>query len=265
MSLQLGVTSESDIPLNTADSQSILLTYDQHRLEMSPETPKLVLHHGSSALAISQAPPALLRATTLDYSQERIIRAAPGTDLWRKPPSVDIDNCPTLLINAPIDLHQFHTARVTVSADWNTLYDQGGLALFIPDEDTKKFLKTGVEFAFGAPHVGTVAASRWGDWSLVPTAAHGKVTIQVEREVDEKGERTSSLWVYLIDPDTGEKMGIREITWWFRHDMEAGARGQQVLLVGLYAARPTAPSEPGREKEELEVKFENFQVTLFDD
>lgn len=231
-----------------------------------PATPKLVLHYGSSAMAICQSPPVPLPAT-LDYSAVHTIRAPPGTDLWRKPPAVDIDNSPTLLINAPIDLHRFHTARVTISADWNTLYDQGGLALFIPDEDTKKFLKTGVEFAFGAPHVGTVAASRWADWSLVPTVAQGKVTLQVEREIDSKGERTSSLWVYLIDPITGQKNGIREVTWWFRHDIEGAASDKpaQVLLIGLYAARPKVPSGSGREDEELEVKFEDFQVTLFND
>jgi len=232
---------------------------------VSSGVPKLVLHYGSSALAICQATPIPL-PTTLDYSQEHIIRAEPGTDLWRKPPTVDIDNSPILLVNAPIDLQRFHTARVTLSADWNTLYDQGGLVLFIPDEDTKKFVKTGVEFAFGAPQVGTVAASRWGDWSLVPGAVNGKVTIQVEREVDEKGQKTSSLWIYLIDPVTGNKLGIREVTWWFRHDIEGGDQApQQVLLVGLYAARPKVPSGSDREMEELEVKFEDFKVTLFDE
>ncbi|EKM83325.1 hypothetical protein AGABI1DRAFT_111753 [Agaricus bisporus var. burnettii JB137-S8] len=235
---------------------------------MTTNSPKLVLHHGSSALAICQSPPIVL-PKILSYPEAFSISAAPGTDLWRKPPAVDIDNAPTLLINAPISIHNFHSARVTVSADWNTLYDQGGLALFIPDEDMKKFLKTGVEFAFGEPHVGTVAASRWSDWSLVPAPATGKVTIQVEREIDENGERTSSLWVYLIDPQTGKKSGIREVTWWFRHDIaekdSEESAAAQVLLVGLYAARPKAPQAPGREKEELEVKFEGFEVTLFDD
>jgi len=221
-------------------------------------------------MAISQAPLVPL-PKIITYFQDFTIRAPPGTDLWRKPPSVDIDNAPTLLINVPIDLHRFRSARVTVSADWNTQYDQGGLALFIPDEDTKKFVKTGVEFAFGEPHVGTVAASRWGDWSLVPSAVTGKTTIQVEHEVDEKGQRTSSLWIYLVDPQTGKRSGIREITWWFRHDMEntapaqIGEKERQVLLVGLYAARPKVPEGPGREKEELVVTFEDFEVTMFDD
>ncbi|TFK35669.1 hypothetical protein BDQ12DRAFT_566821, partial [Crucibulum laeve] len=170
------------------------------------------------------------------------IRAAPGTDLWRKPPAVDIDNAPVLLISAPIDLHRFHSARVTVNANWNTLYDQGGIAVFIPDEDTKKWVKSGIEYVFDKPHVGTVAASRWGDWSLVPTAT-GKVTVILEREVKD-GERTSSLWIYLVNEETGEKQGIREITWWFRGDIDATKAPDdgQVILVGLYAARPTVPS-----------------------
>ncbi|KAF9041466.1 hypothetical protein BJ165DRAFT_1314911, partial [Panaeolus papilionaceus] len=172
------------------------------------------------------------------------LKASPGTDLWRKPPHTDIDNAPTILISSPIDLHSFHSAKVTVSGKWDTLYDQGGLALFIPDEDTKKWVKTGIEYVWGKPFVGTVASSRWSDWSLVPLAesAGGKVTIQVERETKE-GERVESLWIYIVNEETGEKMGIREITWWFRHDIEDGDAKvkdtNRTLLVGVYGARPT--------------------------
>ncbi|KAJ3502374.1 hypothetical protein NLJ89_g8918 [Agrocybe chaxingu] len=165
----------------------------------TPALPKLSLHHGSSALAISQASPATNLPTKMSFPPLSI-KAPPKTDLWRKPPHTDIDNAPTILISEPIDLRKFHSAKVTVSGEWNTLYDQGGLALFIPDEDLKKWVKTGVEFVFGKPFVGTVATSRWSDWSLVPLpeSAGGRVTIQVERET--KGdERVESLWVYLVD------------------------------------------------------------------
>ncbi|KAF8891113.1 hypothetical protein CPB84DRAFT_1784436 [Gymnopilus junonius] len=197
------------------------------------------------------------------------IHAPPKTDLWRKPPNTDIDNVPIYLLSTPIDLHRFHTARVTVHGNWSTLYDQGGLALFIPDEDIKKWVKTGIEFVNGKPFVSTVGTSRWSDWSLVqlPESAGGKVTIQVERET--KGdERVESLWIYIINEETGEKLGIREITWWFRQDVAQGEEendGYRCLLVGVYGARPTVPEGAGREKEELEVKIENFEVTLFDD
>ncbi|KAF4614590.1 hypothetical protein D9613_003443 [Agrocybe pediades] len=229
--------------------------------------PKLRLHHGSSAMAIAQAEPDNNIAKKLSYGP-LTIHAHPKTDLWRKPPHTDVDNVPIYLISTPIDLHKFHTARVTVSADWNTLYDQGGLALFIPDEDIKKWVKTGIEYVWGKPFVGTVATSRWSDWSLVPLpeTANGKVTIQVEREV--KGEeRVESLWIYIINEETGEKLGIREITWWFRHDVLGGseidADKPRNLLIGVYGARPTVPEGTGTEA--LEVKLEGFEVTLFDD
>jgi len=235
--------------------------------------PRLTLHYGSSAHAISQDQISTNLPTTLAYKQPLTIRAPPGTDLWRKPPHTDIDNAPTILISTPIDLHRFHSARVTVSANWNTLYDQGGLALFILDEDIKKWVKTGIEFVWGKPYVGTVATSRWSDWSLVPLGAEkcGKVTIQVEREV-KAGERVESLWVYTIDEETGEKMGIREITWWFRKDIldqenskPEDPEESRCLLIGVYAARPQVPEGEGREHEELVVNLEGFEVKLFDD
>ena len=232
-----------------------------------PHIPKLKLHHGSSAMAISQDEPLPDVPTTMNYPP-LTIHAAPKTDLWRKPPHTDVDNAPIILVSTPIDLHRFHSARVTVSGDWNTLYDQGGLALFIPDEDMKKWVKTGIEYVWGKPFVGTVATSRWSDWSLVPLpeSANGKVTIQVERET--KGdERVESLWIYIIN-EQGEKLGIREITWWFRHDIAGGGEASEAprsLLIGVYGARPTVPEGAGREKEELVVKFEGFEVKLFED
>ncbi|KAF9530391.1 hypothetical protein CPB83DRAFT_850836 [Crepidotus variabilis] len=233
----------------------------------SPALPKLSLHHGSSAIAISQSEIVEDLPTTMKFQPVKI-RAAPISDLWRKPPNTDVDNAPTVLISVPLNLHKFHSAKVTVSANWNTQYDQGGLVLFIPDEDTTKWVKTGIEFVSGAPKVSTVAASRWADWSIapLPEAANGKLTIQVERET--KGtERVESLWIYIVNEETGEKEGIREVTWWFRHDLEGGqkAHSHKSLLVGVYGARPSVPEGEGREKEELVVNLDGFEVTMFED
>jgi len=234
---------------------------------MSP-LPKLSLHYGSSAQAISQREPVADLPKVLAYPPQ-VIHAAPKTDLWRKPPNTNVDNCPTYLISTPIDLHKFHSAKVTVSANWNTLYDQGGLVLFIPDEDITKWVKTGIEFFDGKPYSGTVATSRWSDWSLVPLpeSAGGKITLQVERET-KNGERVESLWIYLVDPVTGEKSPLRELTWFFRHDVLGGEEpspdASRSLLVGIYAARPTVPTGEGREEETLEVHLDGFEVTLFD-
>ena len=234
-----------------------------------PALPNLSLHYGSSAIAISQVDHNVNLPTTMNFSPITI-KASPNTDLWRKPPNTDVDNAPTILISTPINLHRFRSAKVTVSADWNTKYDQGGLALFIPDEDNIKWVKTGIEFVWGKPYISTVATSRWSDWSIatLPENAGGKVTIQVEREV--KGtERVESLWVYIVNPETGEKLGIREVTWWFRHDIAQNIDKETVsprcLLVGVYGARPTVPDGDGREKEDLVVHLDDFEVTLFDD
>jgi len=233
------------------------------------QAPKLSFHYGSSALAIAEGAHDTVLPTKMTFPRQ-VIRAPPHTDLWRKPPHTDMDNAPTILISTPIDMHKFHTAKVTVRGGWNTLYDQGGLVLFVPDEDIKKWVKTGIEYVWGKPYVGTVVTSRWSDWSLVPLpeSAKGEVTIVVERETKD-GERVESLWIYILNEETGEKVGIREVTWWFRHDIDAtdperAADEKRTLLVGVYGARPQVPQGEGREKEELVVELDGFEVTLFE-
>lgn len=242
--------------------------FDQTTIMTEPSLPKLSLHHGSSAIAISQSDANQELPTIMRFSPITV-HARPKSDLWRKPPNIDVDNAPTVLISTPINLHKFHSAKVSIKADWTTKYDQGGLALFIPDEDTTKWIKTGIEYVWGKPYVSTVATSRWSDWSIVPLPefSDGKLTIQVEREVKE-GNRVESLWVYIVNEETGEKQGIREITWWFRHDLSGGQEqepGTRCLLVGVYGARPTVPEGEGRENEELKVHLDGFEVTLFED
>ena len=144
--------------------------------------------------------------------------------------------------------------------------------LFIPDEGATKWVKTGIELVDGKPFVGIAGTRRGSDWSLVPLEEEdgGKVTIQVEREVEE-GEKVESLWVYIVNKETGEKMGVRQINWWFKHDrildqkVTADSEKNRSLLIGVFAARPRVPAGEGRENEELVVKLEEFEVKLFDD
>ncbi|CAA7261053.1 unnamed protein product [Cyclocybe aegerita] len=196
------------------------------------------------------------------------INAPPKTDLWRKPPHIDVDNIPTIFLPKSIDLNKFRSANVTVSGEWNTLYDQGGLVLYIFGEGLKKWVKTGIEFVFGKPFVGTVATARASDWSLVPLSesAGGKVTVHVERETKDD-ERLESLWVYVIG-ENGETLGVREVTWVFGPDVidcDNPTSEERTMLVGVYGARPTVPEGEGRENEELVVKLDGFKVALFDD
>ena len=129
-------------------------------------------------------------------------------------------------------------------------------------------MKAGIEFFGGKPFVGSVVTSQWSDWALMPLGKEkgGKVTIQVERQVKE-GKKLDSLWVYVVDEETGRKMEFRQITWWFTHDIrdQKISKVNRRLLIGVYAARPTVPAGEGRELEELAVKLEGFEVKLFDD
>jgi hypothetical protein len=62
-----------------------------------------------------------MEATNWDLQQRK-----PG------PPEISTFNAP--LIYKKISLSSFQRVRVTVSADWKTLYDQGGLVFILPSE-----------------------------------------------------------------------------------------------------------------------------------
>lgn len=62
-----------------------------------------------------------------DYMGSFILAAPPNTDLWRKPPSRDTSTAPILYTALR---NPFIAAEVTVSADWELEWDQGGLVIF---------------------------------------------------------------------------------------------------------------------------------------
>jgi uncharacterized protein len=111
------------------------------------------------------------------------------------------------------------------------------------------WIKTGVEFHDNQANLSTVAtpATSTSDWSLLPLSSN-TVTIEIERERKESGDGPS-LWIYLVE-DGGRK-AVREVTWAF-----SAERLLERLLIGVYAARPTA--EGG--DEELSVQFTDFEV-----
>ncbi|KAI9782315.1 MAG: hypothetical protein M1816_001928 [Peltula sp. TS41687] len=55
------------------------------------------------------------------------LEAPPNSDLWRKPPSRDTSTAPVLYTCLR---HPFVAAEVTVTADWELEWDQGGLVIF---------------------------------------------------------------------------------------------------------------------------------------
>jgi len=233
------------------------------------ELPQLTSLHVSS-ISVDQIANDL--PTTITYDQPITIHASAKTDMWRHPPDIDVNNAPTRLISTPIGIHKFRSARVTVSADWNNLYDQGGLVFFIPAEDMPKWLKAGIEVFGEDPCVSSVNTNRWSDAATALNWGKekgGKLTIQAERQLRD-GKKLDSLWIYIIDEETGRKMEIRRIAGWFSNDIPVQKDAKETpdnrcLLVGVYAGRGRFPPGEGREHEELVVKFEGFEVKLFDD
>lgn len=64
------------------------------------------------------------------------------------------------------------TAEVVVQGDYTALYDQAGLMMRLSESH---WIKTGIEFTDGRPHVSVVVTKDTSDWSLVgvPLAPEG--------------------------------------------------------------------------------------------
>ena len=235
-----------------------------------PVLPELTSLHASSI--IYKKP---IDLPTFIAYEPIIIRAPPKTDLWRQPPDIDNHNAPTRLIHIPINIHKFRSARVTVTvgANWDTRYDQAGLVLFkfTPGVDHPvPWLKTGIEI-FDEPLAMSVATSRSSDSAKVPSVKDGQVTIQLERQLKD-GKKNESLWVNIVDKETGRTKEVRQVTCWFANDIPSPNEkisketlDNRYLLIGVYAARPLIPEGPGRENEELVARLEGLEVKLFDD
>lgn len=177
------------------------------------------------------------------------LTAPPKTDVWRPSPSEDHFNAPFTYTVLPTQT--FHSLAVTVSANWKTLYDQGGLLLLFPSSSPSqpsKWIKTGLEFFSGAPALSVVGNDRYSDWSLCPLPMVGMThaTIECER----KGE---TLWVYFVF--NGEKRVLREVKWAFLEEREKGGE----MWVGVYAAKPT-PEAGGDGREGIEVVFRDLKL-----
>ena len=204
-------------------------------------------------------------ATPPPTNEPFIITAPPNTDIWRKPPNLDVFTAPILYRTLP--LAKFGRVRVTVSAGWKTLYDQGGLFFARPQGDgslTKKWIKAGIEFFDGRACASVVAAEKWADWSLAPIESES-VTLEFAREpplVASEGTGTKkvpSLWVYLVEGEEGRRRPIREVKWPFVRDDGGVVVGEEEeCWVGVYAAKPTASQ--ANPSEGLEVRFSGLTI-----
>lgn len=187
------------------------------------------------------------------------LAAGPNTDLWRKPPNGDTSTAPIVFTSLR---HPFVVAEVTVSADWEMEWDQGGLVIFAgaapqPFSDAPaittgrrsgarppcKWVKAGMEFSSGTVNASSVSATADGaDWCVSPlTQSDQRPGVQSLRI---KLERIGhALWVWYQVPSASPfalspgAVGstwrkLREINWFF-YGVE-----DKFVHVGVYASRP---------------------------
>ncbi|KAI9682458.1 MAG: hypothetical protein M1829_000250 [Trizodia sp. TS-e1964] len=178
------------------------------------------------------------------------LRAPSNSDIWRTP-AREAFNGATFMRTLPIS--SFSKARVTVSASWKRLYDQGGLLIILPAQGAQgtKWVKTGIEVFDGHNRIACVATDSFSDCSLVPTADNrSSATIEVERKVGGDGSPTTYLLVFLVEG--ARRTRIREVTWFFD-----GQEGD--IQVGAYAVKPSAAV--GVDSEDfLEVSFTDLII-----
>ncbi|PYH96971.1 hypothetical protein BO71DRAFT_396636 [Aspergillus ellipticus CBS 707.79] len=202
------------------------------------------------------------------------LTAGPNTDLWRKPPNRDTATAPIVFTSLR---NPFVVAEVTVTADCEMEWDQGGLVIFAgatpqsfppdsvpltsgtrsgrpgyaPPARPCKWVKAGMEFCSGTMNASSVSATADGaDWCLSPLAVPDRGPAAVH-SLRIKLERIGhSLWIwyqvpsavpYAMTPSavssTWKK--LREVTWFF-YGVE-----DKFVHVGVYASRPHSLSRTG--------------------
>ncbi|KFA65929.1 hypothetical protein S40285_02367 [Stachybotrys chlorohalonatus IBT 40285] len=181
------------------------------------------------------------------------VTAEPGTDVWRKPPSIDVFNAPTHN-HSKGPMSTLLSGNLSFTAPYNTQYDQVGLLFTIakPSAAKPQWIKAGIEFYNDLPRLSVVCCESWADWSVAdvgpdaaPKIQAGKqgVTIAFEKVVS-KNSGGVSLWIYYVDGET--RTPLREVGWFFAEDGEVD--------VSAFAARDKKGTEP------LVASFWGFDV-----
>ncbi|RAL14817.1 uncharacterized protein BO97DRAFT_257573 [Aspergillus homomorphus CBS 101889] len=184
--------------------------------------------NGSSFTALN-LPSAFSLPQCMDYFT---LTAGPNTDLWRKPGDRDTATAPIVFTSLR---RRFEVAEVTVTADWEMEWDQGGLVIFAgaPPQSSEdvpvhhvpispplgttpavrlgasspassrpcKWVKAGMEFCSGTMNVSSVSATADGaDWCASPLSfpEHGSAPVHSLRI---KLERVGhALWIWYQVP-----------------------------------------------------------------
>jgi regulation of enolase protein 1 (concanavalin A-like superfamily) len=109
-----------------------------------------------------------------------VVTARKGSDFWRTTSYGFVhDDGHALLTDFPPET----AIEVGFVAAFDELYDQAGVLVRV---DAGNWIKAGVEFTDGVPHLGAVVTRELSDWSMapVPEWAGREVTIRVSRSGD---------------------------------------------------------------------------------
>ena len=121
-----------------------------------------------------------LPEAVLADGSDLLVTARKGSDFWRTTSYGFVhDDGHALLTDFPSE----SALEVGFVVAFDELYDQAGLLVRV-DEET--WVKAGIEFTDGVPHLGSVVTHGRSDWSLAPVAdwAGREVTIRVSRSGD---------------------------------------------------------------------------------
>ncbi|CAG1994719.1 unnamed protein product [Fusarium graminearum] len=188
------------------------------------------------------------------------LKAVAGPDIWRTPSSAggrDDFNGP--IYATPLSLDSFKRAQVTISANFQAPYSQGGLILFMPESDPtvdadgqssrlhespSTWIKAGIELVDDQLFASVAAGKPYSDWSLTRL---GENTATFEME-----KKNGSLWIYVVGSD-GNRTPLRKLTWVF--DMKP----RRDVWVGVAACMPKGDGTANGGS--FAVQFRDFGIT----
>jgi regulation of enolase protein 1 (concanavalin A-like superfamily) len=195
--------------------------------------------------------------------QQFTLSADPKTDVYAAPAHGHVWTAP--IIYKTLKASAFKKASLSITLNWTTTFDQGGLILVFPTDsnpvpDKKnasnvtthpRWVKAGIEINEGHPWISAVGRDVWADWSLASppagSSSNGGKTVQASIEFL---KHENALMIFVKDGE--EKRMIREIQWPFLDEQL-----DRTCWIGVYVCRPDAKGESDGP---LEVSFEDFVV-----
>jgi regulation of enolase protein 1 (concanavalin A-like superfamily) len=113
-------------------------------------------------------------------AEDLVVSTAAGSDFWRHTAYGFVRDDGHALLTPLADAT---AVEVSFQARFRTRYDQAGIMV---RADQETWIKAGVEFTDGVPHVGAVVTRSVSDWSLSPAPdwADRLITVRVSRVAD---------------------------------------------------------------------------------